>query len=294
MAADERDAGGAGGADDTDDAGGAGDATEGTAGDAGGRERSADPVLATEGLTRRFGELVAVDDVDLAVGRGEFRSVIGPNGAGKTTLFNLISGALAPSEGRVLFDGDDVTALAPHERVRRGIGRSFQITNVFGGLSVRENVRIAARSTVETELSAWDRYLRPTDEFAEVNERADAVLDRVGLAGRGEERAGALAYGDRRRLELGLVLATDPQVVLLDEPTAGMSREVTRSTIDLIDDALADRTLLLIEHDIDLVMEVSDRITVLDRGAELITGSPEAVAADPDVRAAYLGGVADE
>ncbi|MFC4360580.1 ABC transporter ATP-binding protein [Halobium salinum] len=253
-----------------------------------------DPVLRTEGLTRRFGELVAVDDVDLAVDRGEFRSVIGPNGAGKTTLFNLISGALSPSEGRVVLDGEDVTALSPHERVRRGIGRSFQITNVFGGLSVEENVRIAARSTVETDLSAWERYLRSTDAFDEVNERAAATLERVGLADRAEERAGALSYGDRRRLELGLVLATDPQVVLLDEPTAGMSREVTQSTIDLIDEVLADRTLLLIEHDIDLVMRVSDRITVLDRGSELVTGTPDAVAADPEVRKAYLGGVADE
>ncbi|WP_227356867.1 ABC transporter ATP-binding protein [Haladaptatus salinisoli] len=247
--------------------------------------------LETEGLTRQFGELVAVDGVNLSVEAGEFRSVIGPNGAGKTTLFNLISGALSPTSGRVVFAGEDVTTLPPHERVRRGIGRSFQITTVFGGLTVRENVRLAAQSVDEESRSLGERLFRPADGFEPVNRRVEDVLSRVGLAGRTDERAAALAYGDRRRLELGLVLATDPRVVLLDEPTAGMSAEETRATMELIDDVLAERTLLLIEHDIDLVMNISDRITVLNRGQELATGTPEAVAADDDVQAAYLGGV---
>ncbi|WP_435332737.1 ABC transporter ATP-binding protein [Haloarchaeobius sp. TZWWS8] len=253
-------------------------------------EPTGDVVLETRGLTRRFGELVATDHLDLEVERGEFRSVIGPNGAGKTTLFNLISGALAPSSGAVVFDGEDVSELPPHERVRRGIGRSFQITNVFGALSVRENVRLSAQS-VTGQRGLFADLFGDKDGFADVNDRTDAVLDRIGLADRGNERAGALSYGDRRTLEIGLVLATDPELVLLDEPTAGMGAEETRATMDLITDVLADRTLLLIEHDIDLVMNVSDRITVLNRGAELATGTPEMVAANDQVQAAYLGGV---
>jgi len=252
---------------------------------------SQEALLRTEGLTRRFGELVAVDDVSLAVERGEFRSVIGPNGAGKTTLFNCITGALAPSEGTIRFDGRDVTAMAPYERVRAGIGRSFQITTVFAGLTVRENVRLAVQSASETDLGLYERFLRPTTAFDDVQARVDEITAQVGLSGRGDERAGALAYGDRRRLEIALVLGTDPEVVLLDEPTAGMSTDETRETMGLIREVLADRTLLLIEHDIDLVMSVSDTITVLYRGQELTTGTPEAVAGNDRVQEAYLGGV---
>ena len=255
-----------------------------------GTDHESDAVLATEALTKRFGELTAVDGVDLRVERGEFRSVIGPNGAGKTTLFDLITGAQRPTGGSVRFDGEDVTALAPHERVRRGLGRSFQITTVFSGLTVRENVRLAAQSVHDASISRVDRFLRPKDSFEAIAADTTATLERVGLADRAEERAGALAYGDRRRLEIGLVLATDPAVVLLDEPTAGMSAEETAATMQLIDEVLADRTLVLIEHDVDLVLEVSDRITVLDRGRVLTTGSPEAVADDEDVQRAYLGG----
>jgi len=251
---------------------------------------AADALLVTDGLTKRFGELVAVDDVSLTVEQGEFRSVIGPNGAGKTTLFNCITGALTPSSGTVTFDGADVTDLPPHRRVRRGIGRSFQITNVFGGLTVRENVRLAAQAVAEPEFSPLDLLYRTTDSFPAVTERAAEVLDRIGLAEDADRRADALAYGDRRRLEIGLVLATDPKIVLLDEPTAGMSAEETRATMDLIDEVLSDRSLLLIEHDIELVMDVSDRVTVLQRGRELTTGTPAAVADDEEVQRAYLGG----
>ena len=269
-------------ADDAGDSSGAGTGA--------GADGESDAVLATEALTKRFGELTAVDGVDLRVERGEFRSVIGPNGAGKTTLFDLITGAQRPTSGSVRFDGEDVTALAPHERVRRGLGRSFQITTVFSGLTVRENVRLAAQSVHDASISRVDRFLRPKDSFEAIAADTTATLERVGLADRAAERAGALAYGDRRRLEIGLVLATDPAVVLLDEPTAGMSAEETAATMQLIDEVLADRTLVLIEHDVDLVLEVSDRITVLDRGRVLTTGSPEAVADDEDVQRAYLGG----
>ncbi|GKZ15886.1 ABC transporter ATP-binding protein [Haladaptatus sp. T7] len=246
-------------------------------------------LLETTDLTRQFGNLVATDNVNLAVEAGEFRSVIGPNGAGKTTLFNLISGALFPTSGTITFAGEDVSRLPPHERVRQGIGRSFQITTVFSGLSVRENVRLAAQSG--QRFSPRQRLFHPTDDFPAVEKRVEEVLSQIGLTERADERASALAYGDRRRLEIGLVLATDPRVVLLDEPTAGMSVEETQATMELIDDVLADRTVLLIEHDIDLVMNVSDRITVLNRGRELATGTPAQVAANDEVQAAYLGGV---
>ncbi|MFK8215166.1 ABC transporter ATP-binding protein [Haloferax volcanii] len=250
-----------------------------------------DPILRTENLTKEFGKLVAVDDVTLDVERGEFRSLIGPNGAGKTTTFNLLTGALRPTRGTVTFDGENVTALPPHERVRRGLGRSFQITNVFSGLTVRENVRLAAQAAREGGFTPVEAYLRRSDAFDDVNEHTDRVLDRSGLSGRGDEPADVLAYGDKRRLEIAIVLATDPDMVLLDEPTAGMSAEETRATMDLIDEVLSDRTLLLIEHDIDLVMRVSDRITVLHRGEVLAEGTPATVSEDPEVREAYFGGV---
>ncbi|EMA17872.1 ABC transporter ATP-binding protein [Haloarcula argentinensis] len=248
-------------------------------------------VLETDGLTKRFGKLTAVDDVSLSVADGEFRSVIGPNGAGKTTTFNLITGALSPSEGAVRFKGEDITNVAPHERVGRGLGRSFQITNVFGGLTVRENVRLAAQSVYSDEINPGEALFRDKNGFDEIAEQTRTVLEQIGLRDRADEHAEALAYGDQRRLELGLVLATDPALVMLDEPTAGMSSEETQATMNLIDEVLSDRSLMLIEHDIDLVMRVSDRITVLTRGEELASGTPEEIANNEDVRDAYLGGV---
>ena len=250
-----------------------------------------EPMLRTDGLTRRFGSLVAVDDVSLGVERGEFRSLIGPNGAGKTTTFNLLTGALSPSEGRVFLDDRDVTGLAPHERVRLGLGRSFQITNVFGGLTVHENVRLAAQAARESGFSPREEFLTRAQAFDDINDHTARVLERSGLSGREDELADALAYGDKRRLEIAIVLATDPAVVLLDEPTAGMGAEETRATMALIDEVLSDRTLVLIEHDIDLVMRVSDSITVLHRGRVLAEGTPEEIADDEDVREAYFGGV---
>ena len=174
--------------------------------------------------------------------------------------------------------------------MRRGIGRSFQITNVFGGLTALENVRLAAQALPSREMSTGAQLFRDTARFDDVTEHAHRVLEDVGLASEAETRASTLAYGDQRRLEIGLVLATDPEVVLLDEPTAGMGVEETEATMDLVDEVLAEQTLLLIEHDIDLVMDVSDRITVLNRGSVVTTGTPEAVANDEEVQAAYLGG----
>ncbi|APW96713.1 ABC transporter ATP-binding protein [Halobiforma lacisalsi AJ5] len=257
------------------------------------RRAAEEQILRTDGLVKKFGQFVATDRIDLTVERGEFRSIIGPNGAGKTTLFNLVTGALPVTEGEIYFDGEEITGLSPSERVRRGMGRSFQISNVFGGLTVRENVRLAAQSIGRDEYNALEALFKPTDRYDGMNERTDAVLERIGLADVAEEQADALAYGDKRRLEIGVVLATDPDLVLFDEPTAGMSAEETQETIDLIEDVLVDQTLLLIEHDIELVMELSDRITVLNRGEILAEGTPEEIAANEDVQDAYLGGMTE-
>ena len=250
-------------------------------------------LLSTDGLTKRFGVFTAVDAVDLAVPEGEFRSIIGPNGAGKTTLFNLLSGALPVSEGSIHFQGEEITTLSPQARVHRGIGRSFQILNIFGELTVRENVRLAAQSVQHEEYNFFQSLFKPTDRYDAINDRTEAVLESVDLDTLAEEEADALPYGAKRRLEIGMVLATDPELVLFDEPTAGMSIEETKRTIDLIEEVLVDRTLLLIEHDIELVMELSDRITVLNQGTVIAEGPPDAIAADEAVQKAYLGGMAE-
>ncbi|MFW6152977.1 MAG: ABC transporter ATP-binding protein [Halobacteriota archaeon] len=247
--------------------------------------------LRTSGLVKTFGQFTAVDEVSLAVRPGEFRSIIGPNGAGKTTLFHLISGGLPVTAGSVHFEGADITDLPARERVRRGIGRSFQISNIFGGLTVRENVRLAAQAAERDGFSILAEFLRPTQRFEAINDRTQSVLERVDLAGMADTEAASLAHGDKRRLEIGVVLAADPSLVMLDEPTAGMSLEETQRTIELLEDVLADRTLLLIEHDMELVMGLSDRITVLHRGQVIADGTPEEVADDPVVQEAYLGGV---
>ncbi|MFC4541272.1 ABC transporter ATP-binding protein [Halosolutus amylolyticus] len=257
------------------------------------RSTTDEPILRTENLVKKFGQFTATDRVDLTVRRGEFRCIIGPNGAGKTTLFNLVSGALPVTDGSIYFDGEEITTLSPSQRVRRGIGRSFQISNIFGGLTVRENVRLAAQSIGRDQYNAVESLFKPTDRYDEMNDRTDRILDRVGLADVADETADALAYGDKRRLEIGVVLATDPDLVLFDEPTAGMSVEETQETIDLIEEVLVDQTLLLIEHDIELVMELSDRITVLNRGQILAEGTPEEIAENQDVQDAYLGGMVE-
>jgi len=249
-----------------------------------------DVVLGTAGLTKRFGELTAVDSVDLAVERGEFRSIIGPNGAGKTTLFNLVSGAMPPTEGTITFLGEDVTALSPPERVAAGLARSFQLTTVFNGLSVRENVRLAAQSASFESMSRVQQFFADIDTLDDVNNHTEQVVESVGLSEFRDTQASKLSYGDRRRLEIGLVLATDPEVVLLDEPTAGMSGDETDATIDLIEDVLSEKTLILVEHDVDLVMRISDRISVLNSGRVIATGTPQEISDDDQVQEAYLGG----
>jgi branched-chain amino acid transport system ATP-binding protein len=245
-------------------------------------------ILETDGLTKRFSSLVANDDIDLAVEDGSTHSVIGPNGAGKSTLFNVITGMLEPTEGTVTFNGDDITGLPPHEVARHGLARSFQITDVFDGLTALENVRVAAQYGDASRAAMW----RSADRLTASHDRARGILEDIGLADRADQRASEFAYGDRRKLEIGITMATDPDLLMLDEPTAGMGREDTVSTIQLVQRLSEERgfTLMLIEHDLEIVMSISDTITVLQGGKVISEGSPEEVSADEEVQRAYLGG----
>lgn len=234
-------------------------------------------LLATHGLVRRFGGLTAVDGVDFALRPGEIRAVIGPNGAGKTTFVSLLSGRIAPSEGRILFDGEDVTAWPAHRRVRRGIAYTFQITSIYGALPVIENVRLAARS------GARRGGGRPAAAMA------DEALGRVGLADRAAQPAGTLSYGHQRLLEVAMGLALDPRLLILDEPTQGLSDGEIAGFVDLVRSVAAHATVLLIEHNMPVVMALADRITVLDHGAVLAEGTPAEIRADRRVQRAYLG-----
>ena len=243
--------------------------------------------LELRGITRTFGRLVAVDNVDLCVQAGERKAIIGPNGAGKTTLFNLISGLLLPSAGQIWFEGQDITHLPVHAIAQRGVGRSFQITRVFAHLTVYENVRAAAQAHSG---KAWNMMVR-ADSLHEVNERTQQVLDEVGLADKQSYPADVLSHGDRRLVDLVMALAGNPRLLLLDEPTAGMSPTETRRMAELIPRLAQRRTVILVEHDMDVVMSISTSILVLSRGAKLAEGTPEEIQRDPRVQEAYLGGV---
>jgi len=244
-------------------------------------------LLETDGLTKEFGRLVAVDDVDLRIEEGEIHAVIGPNGAGKSTLFNLVTGLFAPTRGTVRFRHEDITGLPPHEIVHRGIGRSFQIADIFEGLSVEENVRVAAQSLDPNR----EALLRRADTLEEPRRRAEAILADVGLSADAATRAGTLSHGDRRKLDIGLTIATDPDLFLLDEPTAGMGKEESIETVRMIRRVANERdiTPVLIEHDLEIVMGIADTITVLKEGAVLATGPPEAIQSNEAVQRAYLG-----
>jgi branched-chain amino acid transport system ATP-binding protein len=241
-------------------------------------------LLRTEGLTRSFGTLLAVDGVAVSVHRGELRSIIGPNGAGKTTFFRLISGEMVPSAGRIWFDGREITGLPQHAVARLGIAKSYQITNVFPHLTVLENVRVA----VQGPARAFDFWSR-ADRLGGVRERAEALLRTVGLAEKAELLAAHLSHGEKRHLEIGIALASDPALLLLDEPTAGMSPEETDETMGLIRELAAGRTIVLVEHKMKLVMRVSDRITVLHQGQVLAEGTPDEIRANEAVQQTYLG-----
>ncbi len=242
-------------------------------------------MLSARSLSKRFGGIVAVDGVDLDVSKGTLHAIIGPNGAGKTTLFNLLAGDIAPSEGAIAFEGRDITRLDVRERSHLGIGRSFQRTNLFRNLSAYENVRIAAQSRTRASFDFWSG----TDRLGGVSSRARTVLAELGLEALGDRRAGELAGGDQRLLEIAIALATDPVLLLLDEPSQGLSGEDARVLLSRIRGLAARYTIVLIEHNMRLVMELSDEITVMNFGSVLARGTPEAIRADERVRAAYLG-----
>lgn len=253
-------------------------------------EDTRDAILRTEQLTKRYGELAAVDAVDFKVERGTVHSVIGPNGAGKTTLIDLISGGRPPTAGRIYFNGRDITDLSAHERVHAGLARSFQITTLFDELTLEENLRIAVQAGAYGDLSVRDAFIADTSRFAAVAEKTRSVMERLGLDDNSEMPTRSLPYGDRRKLEIGVVMATDPELVLLDEPTAGMSPDRAREMMALVEDVLSDATLVVVEHDVELLMEISDYLTVLHAGRILAEGPPDAIAENAAVQEAYLGG----
>lgn len=246
-----------------------------------------DQILTAQNLRKAFGGLVAVRDVSLAVERGHLHSIIGPNGAGKTTLFNLLSGNLKPTSGRIFYNGRDITRLPLHGRAHIGIGRSFQITNIFPNLSVFENVRLAAQAKDGSAMVMLTHFGR----FSSYEDRALEAIAQVGLMGKERMLASALAHGEKRKLELAIIVAADPDLMLLDEPTAGMATEQVPELIATIDDIRqgGKRTIMLVEHNMSVVMSVSDRITVMHQGAVLAEGSPAEIASNRTVQSAYLG-----
>ena len=242
------------------------------------------PILAVRDLSVRFGALVAVNTVNLVAQQGHITSVIGPNGAGKSTLFNLISGAIKPVSGAVLFDGLDVTGQPPYKLLRAGLSRSFQITNLFFELSVYENLRLAAQA-----LEPPAHSIIPARRSVRARERAEELIERFHLQDKAHELAGYLSHGEQRRLEIAVALACNPKLLLLDEPTQGMSHSDTEETGRMIKGLAGDLSIMLVEHDVGLVMELSDHVMVMNQGAKLAEGTPLEVRANPAVQAAYFG-----
>ncbi len=243
------------------------------------------PLLDVRGLSKRFGGVVATDSVDLAVQRGEIHALIGPNGAGKTTLVAQLAGQLQSDGGRVQFDGADISRLVAHQRARRGLVRSFQITRLLKSLSVRDNLAFAVQATQDRIFSAW----RPVHDDATLNTRADELLARLGLAGQGARRVDQLSHGEQRALEVGLTLASRPLLVLLDEPLAGMGAEESLAMARLIASLREQCAVLLIEHDVDAVFRLADHVSVLVGGRIVASGKPEEVRRNQAAIAAYLG-----
>ena len=247
------------------------------------RGAAAAPILKTELLSVRFGGLAALSEVNFEVIPGEVRAIIGPNGAGKSTFFNCLTGVLRPTSGRIIFDGDEISGLPSNLISQKGIARSYQITNILANASVLENVRIAAQS----RRHAWNMVSHHS-AFADINNKAEAALHSVGLLGKAYELASNLSHGEQRNLEIGIALATEPQLLCLDEPTAGMSAAETGETMELVRRIAKDLTILIVEHDMEVVMGLCDRITVLHYGRILAEGSPEEIQENPRVLEVYL------
>ena len=252
----------------------------------------ANTILQTNNLRKEFGGLVAVSDVSLSVEQGNIHAIIGPNGAGKTTLFNMLSGKYKPTVGTVFYRGDDITGLAPYQRARRGIGRSFQITNIFPNLTVLENVRLAA----QRDGNVWRNFLRMKEVFTDYVTQSMQILETVRLAQHANTLANALPHGGKRKLEFAILLATQPDVLLLDEPTAGMASEQVPELIEIIDGVRhsGGKTIVLVEHNMSVVMGISDRITVMNYGEIIAEGTPSEISANKTVQNVYLGGLYDD
>jgi branched-chain amino acid transport system ATP-binding protein len=244
-------------------------------------------LLEVKGLCKNFGGLQVIRDLDFCVSEGQLTSVIGPNGAGKTTLFNVISGRFAPSSGKIIFEGKEISGLKPHVISQMGLARSFQITNVFGSLTVMENVLLACQSRLPERIS----LRKGSATFDGLAEKAEGILRRIGIAQHRDRPARELSHGDQRHLEIAMTLATDPKLLLLDEPTSGMSPAETAQTMDLIEEISRSVTVLLIEHDMHLVMNISHNIVVLDYGTKIAEGPPQEIKNNPEVRRVYLGGL---
>lgn len=233
------------------------------------------PILRTDRLTKQFGGLTAVDDVSFRLPRGEIHCLIGPNGAGKSTLLKLVTGAHQPTEGTVHFDGEDITGLQPHTRVRRGMSLKFQRISTYRELTVEQNLRVAAQ-----RIHDWE----------EATARIDELLDVIGLSHHRETIAGSLSHGDQQWLEISMAMATDPKLLLLDEPTAGMTIDETKETGEMIQDLVGDgMSILVVEHDINLVKQIADHVTVLNRGSVFVDGTVDEITGNEDVKRIYLG-----
>jgi branched-chain amino acid transport system ATP-binding protein len=240
-------------------------------------------MLKTEVLSVRFGGLSALSQVNFETARHEVRAIIGPNGAGKSTFFNCLTGVLRPSGGRIIFDGEDITGLPSNAISQKGIARSYQITNILPNASVLENVRIAAQS----RRHSWN-MISHHDGLTDINQKAEQALQAVGLLSKARELASNLSHGEQRTLEIGIALATEPKLLCLDEPTAGMSQGETEATKDLVRRIAKNLTILIVEHDMQVVMELCQRITVLHYGAVLAEGTPEQIQNNPKVLEVYL------
>jgi branched-chain amino acid transport system ATP-binding protein len=245
---------------------------------------SAPVLLDVRQIARYYGSFRALGEVSVSFRQGELAAIIGPNGAGKSTFFNVISGGVPASSGQVIFKGEDITHIAPHEYARKGIAKSFQITNVFKQLSAHENVRVALQMQA-TRFQLW----KSRDDYPHIIEAANALLERVGLADLRRKLAGDLAHGQQRSLEIAMALACKPELLLMDEPTAGMSPEETQTMVDLIRQLATERTVILVEHKMKMVMGLCNRLIVLHHGELLAEGNPDEIRGNPEVRRVYLG-----
>ena len=248
-----------------------------------GRGQAPAPILRTEGLSVRFGGLTALNRVNFEVRREEIRAIIGPNGAGKSTFFNCLTGVLRPDAGRILFNGQSIAGLSPDRISQKGIARSYQITNILPNATTLENVRIAAQS----RRHGWNMLTHHRD-FRDIIEKAEAILGSVGLKGKEDELAANLSHGEQRNLEIGIALATEPELLCLDEPTAGMSAAETHDTMELVRRIAKNLTILIVEHDMQVVMELAQRITVLHYGEVLAEGTPAEIQQNARVQEVYL------